>query len=113
MEAAQRDRHFTFGKAHRDDKDSIFGEKVGFFERQFQFLMTVSMLFIETARKADNYHVTLEERIADLILPILPGLEPFRIEPDVEPVSNQTLVQLVGSLPVTVRVDEEYVRFSC
>lgn len=113
MEAAQGGGHLTFIKAHRDDKDFIFRKKVCLFERKFQFFVTVSGLFVKPARDADDRRIALEERVTDLVLPILPGLEPFRVEPDVETVSNQTLVQLVDNFPVTMRVDEEYVRFFC
>lgn len=99
----------TFFQPYGNDEDFIVWKKVRFFEREFQFFVAVSVLFIESAREAGEDNVTLDERIADLILPVLPGLESFRIEPDVQSILNQTLVQLVDDFPVTVCVDKEYI----
>jgi hypothetical protein len=99
---AQGFGHIALFEAHRDDENFIVREEVRFFEREFEFLVPIALLFIESIRKADNGYVTLEEGIADLILPILPGLETFRIKPNVQPVSDQTLIQLADSVPVIV-----------
>ena len=113
MEVAQRFRRFTFLQARRDDENLVTGEEVRFFERKFEFFVAVSVLLIEVARQADDDHVTFEQGLADLLLPILPRLESLRVKPDVQSVSDQPLIQLADSFPVTVRVDEEDVRLSC
>lgn len=109
MQMSQGLGHVTFLQPYGDDEDFIVWKKVRFFEREFQFLVAVSVLSVESAREADEDNVTLDERIADLVLPILPGLKSFRIEPDVQSILNQTLVQLVDDFSVTVCVDKEYI----
>jgi len=62
---------------------------------------------VKSTGEANDDRITLEESVADLILPILPGLETFHIEPGIQSILDQSLVQLVDGFPIAVCVDEE------
>jgi len=113
MQAVQGLGHVALFQSRRDDEDFIVRKEVRFFEREFQFLMAVSMLFIEVVCEADDDRIAFEDRITDLVLPILPGLESFRIKPDIQSILDQTLIQFVDGFPVAVCVDEEDARLLC
>ena len=74
-------RHGTPLQPEGDDEDLIIRKRPRLFEGELQFLVAVSALFVESPRKTDDHRVTFEDRLADLILPVLPGLEVVRIQP--------------------------------
>ena len=113
VEMAQGFGHVAFLQPHRDDENFIVRKEVRFFECKFEFLVAVSVLFIEAARETDEDHFTFEDGIADLILPILTGFESFRVEPGMDAIPGHALIEFVDSFPVAVRVDEEDACFSC
>ena len=113
MEVAQGFWRVTVLQSYGDDEDFIVRKKVSFFECEFEFLVTVSVLFIKAARETDEDHFTFEDGIANLILPILPGLKSFRVEPGMDAIPGHALIKFVDSFPVAVCVEEEDACFSC
>ena len=76
MQMLQTLGHITNFKADRDDEDLIV-KQFRFLQGDLQFLMAIALLFIEFPRKTDDHEITLENRFADFMLPILPGLKIF------------------------------------
>ena len=111
VQMSQRFGQTTFFQTSGDDEHLIVWKEIRFFERKFEFFMAVTMLFVEVVRKTSDDHIAFEDGFPNFTLPRLPGLQPFRIEPDLEPVLDQALVQPVDDFPVAVCVDEEDVRF--
>lgn len=58
--------------------------------------MAITLLLVESARKADDHHIAFENRLADLVLPILPGLEVFCIQPGIDPILDEARIEFVN-----------------
>lgn len=111
MEAPQRFGHFTILEAYRDDKNVAIRQEICLLKRKLQFLVAISLPLIKCPRETSYHHITLEQRIADLDLPVLSGLEPFCVQPRIHPVTDEALVQFMDGFPVAVRVYKEDARF--
>ena len=108
VEAAQGVGHLAGFESHRDDENIIIGQEAQSFERKFQFLVAVSLLFVESFRDTDDDHPAFEDRIADDTLPILPGLQVHRIQPDVQPVANQAPIQSADGFRIFMGMDQKH-----
>lgn len=108
VEVLQGFRHGAALQSDGDDEDLTGRQSVRLTERDLQFLMAEPAFLVEPARETDDDRVAVEDRRADLTLPILPGLQVFRVEPGLDPMLLQALMQFVNSVPVAMRVTQEY-----
>ena len=71
----QRLRHLTLFQTDRDDKNFIPQQQAGFFKRDLQLLVTITLLLVEAARQAGIDVALCGELAADpLATPLLLGL---------------------------------------
>jgi hypothetical protein len=69
--------------------------------------MAEPVLFVESARKADDHRVTFENGSSNFFLPIIARLKLLRVEPRTDFIPDQSLMKFVNREPVAVRVDEK------
>jgi hypothetical protein len=112
VQVTKRFGHVALFEAQGDDEDLVH-EQARFFEGEFQLLVAVSVLLVERARQADDCRIACEDRLADLMLPVLPGLQVFHIEPRVDSIPPQALMQFVNGSFVAVGVDEKNAYLFC
>ena len=105
--------HITFFKPHRDNEDLIVSQQFRLFERDLEFLMPITRLLIESARKADDDHVAFEDRLADLTLPVLTGLEILCIQPGTHTILDESAIEFVHGCLVTVGMNQKHVIRLC
>ena len=72
--------------------------------------MTVTRLFVKPSREADQDPVAVEDRLADLMLPILPGLKVLRVQPGPDSIPDKTLMKFADSFLVTMGIYQEDVQ---
>lgn len=113
MQVTQGVRHVTYLQPDRYDENLIIGKQPCLLESNLQFLMAVSLLPVKCLREADHDNHAFEECPADLMLPILPGLESLGIQPDVDAIPDKTVIEFVDGFPVAVRVDKKNFRLLC
>ena len=113
MQGTQRLGHLTFFKPDRNDKNLIIREKFQLFERDLQLFVTISLMFVKAPREADDNNIAFKERSADLVLPVLPRLESFHIQPGVDSIPGEAMVEFVNGYLVTVCVDKENMILLC
>ena len=65
------------------------------------------MTLIEPTRKADDDHVTFEDRLADLVLPVLPGLQVLHIHPNAHFVLDKAAIKFMDGFPVGMCMDQK------
>ena len=109
----QRLGHIAFLKPHWNDEDLMISKQFCFFECDLQFFMAVALLLVEASRKTDDDHITFEDRLADLVLPVLSRLEFFRIQPDIDSIFDEARIKFMNNFPVTMGVNQKYVDMLC
>lgn len=105
MEVAQRARHLTVFQAYRNDKDPAILQKFCLFERDLEFLMTETRLFIEGPRKTDKNQIATEDRPADLMRPVLSRLKVLCVQPGIDSIPDQAVVKFTDSIFIGVSIN--------
>lgn len=113
MQMAQTFRHFTILQPDGDDKYFTIVKQLCLIEGDLQLFVAVARLPIESARQADEDPVAVEDRFADLMLPVLPGLQILRVQPGMDPIPNQALVKFADCFLIPVCVNQKDVHLLC
>src|ERR671938_401343 len=100
--------HGALFQLHRDQKDGVFGLAVGYIEGEFDLLLHVTGFRCGVVRETDDYHVAVSYRPGNLLLPMLPRLQIFFVEPRVEAVTPQPVIKLTHRFFITGGVTEKY-----
>lgn len=103
----KRVRHFAPLQADRYNEYSSILKHFCLFQRDLQLFMAVSRLLTEFPCKTDKDHVAVENRPADLMLPILARLKVLRVQPGIDPIPDNTLMKFSDSLLVTMCINKE------
>ena len=110
LPAAQVFRNSTFLQPGRDDKDPALRKQTGFIKCDAQLLLAISFLSAELFRKTDDNCIAVTNGLSNFIIPILPGQQPFFIQPGLNAVMYHSSVQTTNSFPVAVCVCKKYMK---
>src|SRR5262245_30425603 len=108
MQMVQGIGHITFFEPNRNNEYLII-KPFRLFQRDLQFLMAISLLFVKYPRETNDNHIAFEDCLANFILPILPGLEFFNIKPDSHSIFYHTVIEFLDScLIIMCMANEDY-----
>lgn len=71
--------HPALFEAYGNNKYFSILQQFGLLKRDLQFLMAVTRLLIKSLREADQNPIAVQNRLTDLVLPILSGLKVLRV----------------------------------
>ena len=107
VQVTERGRHLTIFEAYGNNEDPPILQQFGFLEGDLQFLMPVSRLLVESPRETDKDQVPVQDRLADLMLPVLPGLKVLGIQPGIDAIPDQALVKFADRFLIPMGINKE------